>query len=199
MFQSKKQKVVSILLFILYFLLLIWVVLFKFRSPFSQVGYLRNINLIPFGASVIIDRGRGPQIDLEEIIMNILVFVPLGVYAKIFLPKKPFFLLAGLCFLVSLCFEVLQYILAIGASDITDLINNTLGGILGIGLFMLLNKHLKEKAVKVVNIIGIVVISVGMSLFGILLMANQKKKKKIASLVHHLKTSGAISSYASSP
>lgn len=39
-------------------------------------------------------------------------------------------------FSVTLLYEVVQYIFAIGASDITDLLGNTLGGVIGIALFV---------------------------------------------------------------
>lgn len=45
-------------------------------------------------------------------------------------------------FLTSLIVEILQYIFAVGATDITDLIGNTLGGVIGIGIFYLLIKLL---------------------------------------------------------
>ena len=43
-------------------------------------------------------------------------------------------------FSVSLIYEVLQYVLAIGRSDITDVIMNTVGGIVGLLIYSLLNK-----------------------------------------------------------
>ena len=55
---------------------------------------------------------------------------------------------------LSLCFEVLQWIFALGASDITDLITNTIGGILGVVLFFILGKLFKGREVLIVSIIG---------------------------------------------
>ncbi len=46
-------------------------------------------------------------------------------------------------FFISSGIEVLQFVLAIGATDITDLIGNTLGGIVGIGVFYLYGMHLR--------------------------------------------------------
>lgn len=53
-------------------------------------------------------------------------------------------------------YEVLQYCFAIGASDITDLLGNTLGGIIGIGLFTVCSKILGEKTVRILNILAAV-------------------------------------------
>ncbi|HEX9025071.1 MAG TPA: VanZ family protein, partial [Clostridium sp.] len=62
-----------------------------------------------------------------------------------------------LFFLISLICEVLQYILNIGASDITDIINNTLGGLIGLMIFNRIEKALKNsiKAQKFINIIAL--------------------------------------------
>ena len=43
-------------------------------------------------------------------------------------------------FFISLGIEVLQFVLSIGATDITDLIGNTFGGIVGILVFYLFSK-----------------------------------------------------------
>ena len=59
-------------------------------------------------------------------------------------------------FAVSLMYEVLQYCFAIGASDITDLLGNTLGGIIGIGIFAVCSKILGEKTVRILNILAAV-------------------------------------------
>lgn len=51
---------------------------------------------------------------------------------------------------ISMSFEILQYLLRIGMSDITDLLTNTAGGLIGIGIFHLALKLLKseEKATR---------------------------------------------------
>ncbi len=51
-------------------------------------------------------------------------------------------------------FEASQYIFGIGASDITDIITNTIGGIIGICIYMVIKKAFKEDK-KVKNFITI--------------------------------------------
>lgn len=53
-------------------------------------------------------------------------------------------ILAGAGF--SLFLETLQYLLAMGASDITDVINNTLGAVIGVLLWKAFRKIAGEKA-----------------------------------------------------
>ena len=121
---SKTNKLTKLLFFI-YVTAILWIIVFKFDVPFSRLGYMRSINLIPFNESLVING----KLDFGEIIMNVLIFIPLGIYSDILFRKwtngKKIFLF----FFISLIFEVLQFILGVGASDITDVINNTLGEI----------------------------------------------------------------------
>ena len=55
---------------------------------------------------------------------------------------------------VSLLFEVLQFIFAIGGSDITDLMGNTLGGIIGVGVYIVFCKLFSTKANKILNVLA---------------------------------------------
>lgn len=75
-------------------------------------------------------------------------------------------------FFTSLTLEVLQFVLAVGASDITDLLGNTAGGILGVGIFYIFSKICKERAEFVLNVIALAG-AAGMSLLlGMLLLLN---------------------------
>jgi glycopeptide antibiotics resistance protein len=98
-----------------------------------------------------------------EIIYNGLVFVPFGIFVCMLLKKKSFVHLIVPIILTSLFFEVIQYIFAIGASDITDVIANTLGGIAGTGIFFVLHKICKENVYKVINITALV-LTIGLAL-----------------------------------
>jgi glycopeptide antibiotics resistance protein len=62
---------------------------------------------------------------------------------------KKIALIAG----VSLLFEVVQFIFAIGGSDITDLMGNTLGGIIGVGVYIVFCKLFSTKANKILNVL----------------------------------------------
>jgi len=130
-------------LFIVYLMALVWILLLKLGVRFSYMED-RGTNLIPFGELSVLT---------AENIMNVMIFVPLGIYAGVlFTPwifgKKLFSL-----FLLSLLVEGLQYLLRIGAFDVTDLITNTLGGAIGLIIFLILEKGFDNgiKAQRFIN------------------------------------------------
>ncbi len=59
--------------------------------------------------------------------------------------ESDFYLSLLLYWFLSLTFEIIQFIFAIGATDITDVITNTVGGFLGLKLYGLSNKHMNQK------------------------------------------------------
>lgn len=152
MFKSKLQKNTTIGLFIAYVFLLTWLILFKLQTNISDLAHIRNINLIPFAGSMIVNG----KVSLKEIIYNVLVFVPLGIYMNIFKSKWSFIQKILPCLGLSLVFEAIQFIFAIGASDITDIISNTVGGIIGIGLYGLFKRLFKDRAITVVNVMALI-------------------------------------------
>ncbi|MDQ2753086.1 MAG: VanZ family protein [Bacteroidota bacterium] len=139
-------------LFAIYLIALFWILLFKLGVHFSYMGKIRSINLIPFSEPLILNG----KTDFGEIILNILIFVPLGLYAGILFKQWSFGKKLFFFFLISLLIEGLQFILRLGASDVTDIITNTLGGIIGLMAFTAIEKVFKNsvKAQRFINIIA---------------------------------------------
>ena len=166
--KGNRQLDLTRVLFAVYLLILVWILLFKMSFSLDELYKSRSINIIPFMGSVVVN-GR---IYINEIIDNILVFIPLGIY--ICMLKEDWSILRKISvgFFISLGIEVLQFILAIGATDITDLIGNTLGGIIGIGVFYLFSKLFKNKTNKIINILALIVTILLVSMISILLLAN---------------------------
>ncbi|HBL4808810.1 TPA: glycopeptide resistance protein VanZ1, partial [Clostridioides difficile] len=129
---------------------------------------LRSINLIPFAGSLIINN----RVDISEIILNVAIFVPFGIYVCMLKEEWSFIKKVIPIFITSLVFETLQYIFALGASDITDLIGNTLGGIIGIAVFMLLSKIFKNNTIKIINVLALIVTIIVVLFLGLVIFAN---------------------------
>lgn len=99
-----------------------------------------------------------------SVIWNILMFLPLYTFLYLFfknvgikdISKSKLFILSTVfSFLNSLLIEVLQIIFRVGTFQFSDLFYNTLGGALGIFLFIIIqklwNKHLKTPIISVIN------------------------------------------------
>jgi glycopeptide antibiotics resistance protein len=149
------EKILSRGLLALYLVILIWLVLFKLQyNVLSVFNYHhRSLNLIPFAGPSKVNGSFGEMID------NVIIFIPLGLLLNVnfkkvgFLPKFAFILV------LSLTFEFIQFIFAIGATDITDVITNTVGGILGLKLYGLSNKYITSKRLdRVIIFVGILLL-----------------------------------------
>lgn len=166
---TRNQKVMTWILLAVYLLVMTWIILFKMSTSFQELPNLRNINLIPFNGSVIANN----QIDLTEIRDNILIFIPFGVYLSMLKPNWSFYKKVVPIAATSLLFELLQFTFAIGATDITDFIGNTSGGIVGIGIYLALCRILKTKTNKILNILASIGTFCVVALLILLIVANQ--------------------------
>lgn len=157
-------------LFIIYLIAVTWIILFKMELDISLLRNMnfRNINWIPFSEPLVVNG----KVDVSEMILNTIVFIPFGIYLSMMKEKWNFIQKLLPMFGTSLLYEVMQYILAIGGSDITDLITNTLGGILGLGIYFLCFKLLGKNTIKVFYILAVTGTIFMVMLLGLLVIVN---------------------------
>lgn len=129
-----------------YLLVLTWAVLWKFEVPHIGAGGLRVIKLVPFGA----DTEATASFPLE-ILANLVLFLPLGWHLGLLAPRHRskrhlFRAAAGVSAAISLLLETAQFVLAVGVSDITDVMVNTAGGLAGLGILALARRALGGRA-----------------------------------------------------
>lgn len=127
------MRTLSRTLFAAYLLILLWLVLFKFSyEPFAVIRdfQTRSLNLIPFAYS-----RNG------EMIANVLAFIPFGVMLGVNFKQIEWRYKLAVIFAFSVAVEIIQYCLAIGATDITDVIMNTLGGSLGLAFYAVISRQ----------------------------------------------------------
>ena len=155
-------------LLIVYLAALIWIIIFKMQLSFQGLPHLRNINLIPFAESMV----TNGKTNYSEIINNVAAFIPFGIFMGMLLQGQAFFKKVAPVFLTSLAFEVIQFVFSIGASDITDLLANTFGGLIGIGFFFLLEIVFKRNTLKILNLICLAGGIILVSFIGLLVLVN---------------------------
>ena len=127
---STTSKKLTTALFIIYMIVLVWILLFKLGVRFSYMR-TRSINLLPFSEFF----HPNSRIDLGEIVLNIIVFVPFGIYTGVLFKKWTWANKLFFFFLTSLMFESIQLIFKMGAFDITDIFTNALGSFIGLLIF----------------------------------------------------------------
>jgi glycopeptide antibiotics resistance protein len=159
----RKPGALAIILFVIYALLLVGIVLFKFPFQYQLTEGGRSLNLIPFSGSF-----SDARLGLGEVIENVLVFVPLGIYVSMLrggwsVGRRILAVVA-----VSVLFEIVQYAFAIGRADITDVIGNTVGGLAGIGFYALVRLILRQRTDRVLSIAALVITIVALVFFGFL-------------------------------
>ena len=165
--EKQREKIFVYIVAGIYLLLLCWLILFKLADSIDKIPSERGINLIPFWFGQL----SNTRLQRNDIVYNILAFIPAGFYFSAFGKKKVISGIFG-SLLLSLCFEVLQWIFALGASDITDLIMNTVGGVLGTGLYYATDKLFKGRQVKVISIAGAVLEGMLITLIVVLSISN---------------------------
>jgi glycopeptide antibiotics resistance protein len=142
----------TFVLSVIYLAALFWIIVFKLSVPFHYSGNMKGFNLIPFSAPL---RLNG-KVDFGEMILNAFIFIPLGIYSgvlfKSWVTGKKILLFC----LISLLCELLQFAYGLGAFDITDIINNTLGGIIGLLIYKSIGKLFRNnvKTQQFINIIA---------------------------------------------
>jgi glycopeptide antibiotics resistance protein len=159
--KPQKPGALTVVLFVIYALLLVGVILFKFPFQYQLTESGRVLNLIPFAGSYSDHRGLA----LGEVIENGLIFLPLGVYVSMLrsewsLGRKTLAVAA-----TSVAFEVIQFMFAIGRADITDVVCNTFGGLVGIGLYAVSARLMRSRTDRVLNVIALVVTVVILAFF----------------------------------
>ncbi len=129
------------IIFILYCIILVWIVLFKLSFSFGDIkalfGMGRSINLIPFYYPAETD------FHAREVMLNGIIFAPFGLLLCMLGAgfKKAALIALG----TSAALEVCQFALAFGACDVTDLITNTLGALVGAAVYLLMAKLVKNR------------------------------------------------------
>jgi glycopeptide antibiotics resistance protein len=144
---QKKLRLTVWVVFIVYALLLVKFVLLKkpqhflshlmhWKKEYIQAG-LNNMILVPFRTTWICLSGeKGLWMGFENIAGNLLGFAPMGFFVPVlFVSLNNRKKAVATVFAISLFLELTQLFTGVGYFDIDDLIQNTLGGLIGYWLY----------------------------------------------------------------
>lgn len=133
--KNKKEfilyKEIFYLFFLMYILLLFQIVTFED----TNVGIDMN-NLVPF--KEILRYRLGSRLFFKNVIGNIVLFIPYGIFASMYTKIEKPFHAAGLVLFASVIVEVTQAMIG-RVFDIDDIILNVAGGIIGFGIYRIVD------------------------------------------------------------
>lgn len=178
--QKKRQIDIffQVLLYAVFAFYLVLLFLILFRTHY----HARSVNLVPFrgiasyltGVDFIASQDDNYLLRafaLENILGNIVIFIPLGVYITLFFKDKRIGKNLVLFLLTSLAVEILQVLFKYGIGDIDDVILNCIGGAVGIllcrGLYRLCREELLVR-----RVVAVLAPVVGLLSFLILILYN---------------------------
>lgn len=135
---SHKKPVYEIIMITVFIIYIAFLFYQTFLNPIYGRAYShRCVNVIPFRTiGQFMSARYNRNIKIINMLGNIVVFIPLGIMLPL-ISKRLAGVVKGVLFSAGLSavIEVMQYILAVGVTDIDDLILNIFGGFLGSVLF----------------------------------------------------------------
>lgn len=137
---KRKRRVVAGIIFLIYFAVLFYFLFFseKMGRTYSERTY--HYNLIPFreiGRFIQYRNVLGKEAVLLNIFGNVAAFVPFGAFLPIFSGRcRHFFFTVLYSFELSLLVELMQLVFKVGSFDVDDLMLNTLGGMVGFLIYV---------------------------------------------------------------
>jgi len=130
----------SIIFGLFYVTILLYALFFKAINIRAATN---GVNLVPFSTimSYITGIANGNSgVALMNLLANIFLFIPLGFYVEVLLRERKMKFKMLLIILIPIIVELIQYIFSLGIADVDDVILNSIGGLLGILVFMVVEK-----------------------------------------------------------
>ena len=147
---SSKVRTLGKVLFILYigFILYFLLITDWYGRTGDSNGYQYNLELFrEIRRFWNYRRIVGYNVMFANIFGNVIIFIPFGFFLPMASKHRSFLITIFYSFSLSFIVEIFQLITMVGSFDVDDLLLNTLGGICGYVLFILLYRKidLKEK------------------------------------------------------
>ena len=162
----------SKILFALYLILLVWLVSLKcnmritITDTYYIFGNMSSAEKVRFAKQSFValfnrDRWFVDVFEADQDALNVVAFIPFGIYASYFLDRFKLVKTVVLTALVSFCLECAQLISNIGCFEAMDILTNTLGGFFGYVIFKLIYKDTEERirVLKAVSCVMLIILT----------------------------------------
>lgn len=139
---STKRNVLSLKNTLIWSLLLEYVFLVLCSTVLCRDARLEyDYELTPFWSYPAYVNGRKDL--LKEVLLNIVLFVPIGFLLSGVMKGKRWLKVIVLSLTFSVCIELMQLVFKRGLCEVDDLIHNTLGAMIGFGCYWICEKITK--------------------------------------------------------
>lgn len=156
--ETNKIRPLCSVTFVLYLLVLFWAIALKCNMQDAVLDakmYNQDFTLAErFQRHVL----TFSKTYFEDAVLNVLVFIPFGMAMPFMISKRVYISTAFYCCLISIGFELLQLFNCIGRFTYIDIIHNTAGGIIGLLIYFLFHRIVREKPLKIAFIILICIL-----------------------------------------
>ena len=142
---NKNIRNTAMITFALYMLCLLWVVILKCNLRSGVIESRIYMSSLAFWERTTIFTGRFSRTDVPDAIVNIFIFIPLGLLLPFIIKKNTYLISALIGTAVSLAVELTQLTFAIGCFTYIDIINNSLGTFFGVMLYFPLSRIVEKR------------------------------------------------------
>jgi len=136
---KKRIRILGKILFVLYIAFLIYFLIFSdwYGREGEPGDYRYNLELFKEIKRFWTYREQLGIVAYENLLGNIIIFMPFGFFMPMASKSKSFFLTVFFSFSLSFFVEIFQLITRVGIFDVDDMLLNTIGGMLGYIVFIL--------------------------------------------------------------
>lgn len=172
---NKKQfDKMCVAIFALYLWLLVWVISLKWNKTititdtyyiFGAMTWTEKLEFVKTSFKAVYQTTSWDLFwkDPLQEVLNVVVFAPFGLYISHFTKKNKIVWSVALSLLLSVTFECLQLVTNIGCFSAIDIIDNTLGGLVGWGVYALIYNE-TPKRLKTLSVASIVILAIAVPL-----------------------------------
>ncbi len=159
-------NIIFTLIVFVYILMMFKILFFKIVSPMELFNEdratLRSLSLIPLDSIRLYMNGTkfSSPTAVLNVLGNILIFIPFGTFLMIYSKDKKPVKIVLATFIMSIGVEIIQFIFALGVTDIDDIILNTIGGLAGVFFYQILRLLVKDDRKIKFLIVCLVAVSV---------------------------------------
>ena len=142
--------------FAVYMILLVWVIIFKWSNYIAAQECIITYRKLDLAKRFLVCQQSFIGFNFIDIVLNAILFLPMGLFFSLLFKKEYFILLIGTVF--SFIFEISQFFTCIGMFNIFDIIGNVIGCLIGYVLFLIFKRIINKRFVDITNV---VIVSLG--------------------------------------